>query len=149
MQVILKEDVNDLGEKGKVVNVASGFARNFLFPRKLAIPVNKSTIKAHETEKKDLDKKNKRTRRVAEEKAEALGKKKVKITAKAGEEGKLYGSITHQDVADAIKAQTGYDVDKRKLQMPDHIKHLGAYKAEFKIHPLVTAVINFEVVEEN
>lgn len=148
MQVILKQDVKDVGEKGKIVNVADGFARNFLFPRKLAIPVNKSTIKTFNTEKSDREHKEQRELEKAKEKAEQLSKVKFIIHAKAGDEGKLFGSVTAQDVVDAVKKQFDYEISKRKLQMEDHIKFLGKYAAKYKLANKVIADINFEVVEE-
>lgn len=148
MQVILKQDVKDLGEKGKMVNVADGYARNFLFPRKLAIPVNKSTLKTFKTEVSDKEHKEQRELERAKEKAEQLSKVKFIIHAKAGDEGKLFGSVTAQDVVDAVKKQFDYEISKRKLQMEDHVKFLGKYVAKYKLASKVTANINFEVVEE-
>jgi len=148
MKVILKEDVKSLGTRGNVVNVASGYARNYLFPRKLAIAMTKSSMKALKTEKKDHEQKDKRALRVAKEMAEKIADITFKIKAKAGEEGKLFGSVTSQDVVDTIKEQSDFEFEKRKLQMEEHIKYLGKYTAKTKIHPHVIATINFEVIEE-
>ena len=148
MKVILREDVKTLGTKGQIVNVSDGYYRNFLAPKKLAIPVTDSSLKELETEKKDLDNKNKRNLAHAKEQAEKLSKVKVKIKAKCGDKGKLFGSITSQDVADAIKKQAGQDIPKKKISMDTAIKYVGEYKVKAKIHPDVTAEITFEVVEE-
>jgi large subunit ribosomal protein L9 len=148
VKVILKDDVKTLGERGQVVNVSDGYARNFLFPRKLAVAVTESNMKALETEKKDLDSKHKRTLTIAKQQAENLSKVKVKIKAKCGDKGKLFGSITSQDLADAIKKQAGQDIPKKKISLDTPIKYLGEYKVKARIHPDVTAEICFEVVEE-
>jgi large subunit ribosomal protein L9 len=105
-------------------------------------------MKALETEKKDLDSKHKRTLTIAKQQAENLSKVKVKIKAKCGDKGKLFGSITSQDLADAIKKQAGQDIPKKKISLDTPIKYLGEYKVKARIHPDVTAEICFEVVEE-
>jgi len=148
MKVILKDSVKDLGEKGQVVKVANGYARNFLFPKKLAVPATKSAMKALMTEKKDRDAKVKRAERLAKEKADRLEQFKFKITAKTGGEGKLYGSITNHDIADAITKQSEFEIDKRKIVLDEPIKYLGEYSVKAKIHPEVTVTIKFEIVEE-
>lgn len=148
MKVILKQDVKNLGEQDSIVNVSDGYARNFLFPRKLAIPANESALKIHSTEKKDKQDKLNRAKRLAQEKADKIAQKTFIIKAKSGEEGKLYGSVTRQDVCDAVQAQEKMSIDKKKLKMDDNIKYLGKYSAQYKLHKEVTAVINFEVIEE-
>lgn len=148
MKVILKDDVKDLGEKGAIVNVSDGYARNFLFPRKLATPVTESSMKALMAEKKAQEDKNKRTLQQAKEKAESLSAIKFKIKAKAGEKGKLFGSVTNQDLCNAIKEQAGFEIPKRKVLLEEPIKYLGEYSVKARVHPDVIATINFEVVEE-
>ena len=148
MKVILKQDVKDVGEKGKIVNVSDGFARNFLFPRKLAVAVTKSTMKSYNIEQKDHEKKEKRALTRAKEKADKLSKLNFRIGAKSGEEGKLFGSVTSQDLVDIVKKEADFELSKKKLQMEDHIKFLGKYTAKYKLMKGVVATINFEVVEE-
>ncbi|MCD4785481.1 MAG: 50S ribosomal protein L9 [Candidatus Eremiobacteraeota bacterium] len=148
MKVILKDAVKDVGKKGQVVKVANGYARNFLFPKRLAVPATKSAMKALMTEKKNEDDKLMRAERLAVEKAEKIGQIKFKIKAKTGGEGKLYGSITNHDIADAIAAQSEFEIDKRKIELEEPIKFLGAYSVKTKIHHNVIATIGFEIVEE-
>lgn len=148
MQVILKDAVKDVGEKGQVVKVANGYARNFLFPKKLAVPATKSAMKALMAEKKDKDEKFKRIERLARNKVEKIGQIIFRIKAKTGGEGKLYGSITNHDIADAIIAQSEFEIDKRKIELAEPIKYLGEYSVKAKIHSNVIATIRFEIVEE-
>ena len=148
MKVILKQDVKKLGTKGSVVNVSDGYARNFLFPRKLAIPYTESSKKSLEAEKKDQERRNRRILEHAKEKAKKLESSVLTIKAKSGEEGKLFGSVTTQDLSDTIKQQLGFDIPKKDIKLKEHIKYLGKYTAEVKLHPKVKTKINFEVVKE-
>ena len=147
MEVILREDVDKLGRRGEVVKVAEGYGRNFLLPRGLAMPVtadNKATIererKAHEA-------------RVAKEKAEwesvAARINSIRFVAprKVGENDVLYGSVTSGDIADFLKAK-GVDIDKRKVQLEEPIKHLGDHEVKIKLHPEVVATIKVLVSKE-
>lgn len=148
MEIILREDVKKLGKKGEVISVADGYAKNYLFPRKLALPLTRSSQKALEAEKKDQAQKEKRLEKEAKQIAKQLESKKFKIMSRSGEEGKLFGSITSQDIADAIKDQAGVEISKRDVLLEDHIKYLGEYKVDVKLTRGIKAKISFEVVEE-
>jgi len=148
MKVILLENVKELGKKDDVVNVSDGYARNFLFPRKLAVEATPGKMKEIE-EKKQAEKvrKNKEFE-AAKELAERLSKLQVTIKSKAGDNGKLFGSITGKDIADAIKSQHKIEVDKKKVVLHDPIKALGTYQVEIKVYPEVSAKVSVNLIEE-
>lgn len=147
MKVILLEDVRGSGKSGDVVNVSDGYARNMLIPRKLAVEATPQNIKQLEKKKEAIAKK------FAEDKAAALEMKKkleettVEVKAKAGKSGKVFGSVTSQDIADALQAM-GYDVDKKKIQLDSPIKALGQETVNVKLFTEVTAKIKVNVVSE-
>lgn len=148
MKVILLENVKDLGKKEDIVNVSDGYARNFLFPRKLAMEATSGKLREIEDKKKaERNRKNKELQ-AAKELAEKLGKLQINIKSKAGENGKLFGSITGKDIADAIKAQHNIEVDKKKVVLHDSLKALGTYQIEVKVYPEVSAKVNVNLVEE-
>ncbi len=148
MKVILKEEVKKLGQRGDIVNVSDGYARNFLFRRNLAVSATDSNLKELETEKQIQNKKNQRLEDSARETAARLEEKTFLIRAKSGSEGKLFGSVTTQDISDALKKQGGFDIPKKDISLDEHIKHLGKYSAKVKLYRKVYGTINFEVVEE-
>ncbi|KUO52939.1 MAG: 50S ribosomal protein L9 [Desulfitibacter sp. BRH_c19] len=145
MKVILIQDVKKLGNKGDIVNAADGFAQNFLFPKKLAIEATPQNIKNLETMKL----KQQKEKELEKEKAKAVGddlsKTPLVITAKAGEKGRLFGSITSMEIASVIKEQLGKKIDKRKIDLPEPIKNLGDYQVKIKLHPEVHREINITV----
>lgn len=147
MKIILLKDVKGTGKKGEVKEVSDGHARNFLFPKKLARPATDSTVKEMQHHKMSHDKK------MAEEleEAKALAKKISDITltidTKAGEGGRLFGSITSKDIAEKIQDLHGIEIDKRKIQLDGAIKTLGTTKVDIKIYPKVTATITVVVSE--
>lgn len=147
MKVVLLQDVKDLGKKGDLVNASDGYARNFLFPRKLAVEATAGKLK--EIEDKRSSERNKKEKELlaAKELADKLSKIEISFKTKAGENGKLFGSITGKDVADAIKAQHKIEIDKKKVVLHDAIKALGTYQVEIKVYPEVSAKINIKVVE--
>ncbi len=145
MKVILKEDVKNLGIMGSIVNVADGYGRNFLIPRNLAVAANQKNIKQYEHEKNIIMEKVKKVQNSAEELADRLSKITLNISVNAGEDNKIFGSVTAKDVAEAV-SKHGIDIDKRKVILPDdNIKRLGTYTVQVKIHPEVTAKMNLEV----
>ncbi|HWR61724.1 MAG TPA: 50S ribosomal protein L9 [Clostridia bacterium] len=148
MKVVLLQDVKDLGRKGELVNASDGYARNFLFPRKLAVEA--TTGKLKEIEDKKAAEKNRKEKELsaAKELADKLSKLEVLFRTKAGENGKLFGSITGKDVAEAIKAQHKIEVDKKKVVLHEAIKALGTYQVEIKVYPEVSTKINVKVVEQ-
>ncbi|MDA8214340.1 MAG: 50S ribosomal protein L9 [Nitrospiraceae bacterium] len=147
MQVILKEDVKDLGHIGDLVNVKEGYARNFLIPKGLAVEANPKNLKALEHEKRKIQELVKKAKTAAEELASKVSGTTVTIKAKAGEEDKLFGSVTVMDIADALKKE-GMDIDKKKIVMEEPIKRLGNYTVSVKIHSEVSAQLNVQVVKE-
>ncbi|MGB9812575.1 MAG: 50S ribosomal protein L9 [Thermovenabulum sp.] len=147
MKVILVQDVKNLGKKGDVVNVADGYARNFLFPRNLAIEASPGNIARLEQGKKAMENKKEKEKREAVELAKKIEKCTVTLKVKAGEQGKLYGSINTKDIAEGLKSQFNIDIDKRKIVLKEPIKSLGSYEVEVKIHPEVDAKFKLRVIE--
>lgn len=147
MQVILKKDVEKLGEAGQVVKVKDGYARNYLIPRGLAVRATDGMLKALEEEKKQKAFKIERERKAARELAASLERLTLCIKAKAGEEGRLYGTVTTQMVADALKAQ-GFDIDRKQITIDPPIKQLGKHEASVKLYSDVVAKLQLEVEAE-
>lgn len=146
MEVILKQDVKGLGKKGEKVKASDGYARNFLFPKGLAVEANAQTLTEFRN-KQDSDKFKVDTEIAAAKTAAAtLSGKTVKLTAKAGQNGRLFGAVTAKDVAAAVQSQLGVSVDKRKIHMAE-IKNFGTYTAEVKLYTNITAEIQVEIGE--
>jgi large subunit ribosomal protein L9 len=148
MKVVLLQDVKNLGKKEQLVNVSDGYARNYLFPRKLAAEATSGKLKELEEKKNAEMIKKDKEKQAAKELADKLGKLEVNFKVKAGENGKLFGSITSKDVADAIKSQHKTEIDKKKIVLHDAIKALGTYKVEIKVYPEISALINVKVEEQ-
>ncbi len=149
MKVILLKDVKDLGKKGELVESKDGYARNFLFPRKLAEEANSSNMK--EMNEKEESKKLKKQQELEEAKAiaEKINAVKVVIKTKSGENGKLFGSITTKDIAEILKDKHDIDIDKRKIDIDGgNIKTMGTTSADVKVYPKVTAKFKIQVTEE-
>ncbi len=147
MEVILKEDVKSLGDIGDIVNVAQGYAKNYLIPRGLAAVADTKNVKAFEHEKRVIARKADKLKADARGLAEKLSSLSIKLKAKAGEEEKLFGSITAMDIAEALKAE-GFEVDKKKVVLEEPIKRLGSHTAAVKVARDVTATVNIEVEAE-
>jgi len=147
MKVILKEDVKNLGVTGSVVNVADGYARNYLIPRNLAAEANVKNMKALEHEKRKIEEKARKKKDAAKELAERLAVTTFVIPARAGEEEKLFGSITSMDIAEALKTK-GFEIDKKKIILDEPIKRLGSFTVNIKLQPDVTAHMNVTIVPE-
>ena len=147
MEVILREHVEHLGDRGEVVKVADGYARNYLLPRKLALLVTDGNKKQIEREKVKFDVKEAEEKKVAEAMAERLATVEVEIARKVGETQALYGSVTSSDIAEALAAK-GFDLDRRKLQLAEPIKHLGEVQVPVKLHREVTAQVKVRVIAE-
>ena len=146
MKVILQQDVKSLGKKGDLVNASDGYARNFLFPKGLAIEANSSAM--NDFNNKEASKKFPKAEEIKAAKADAdkLDGKTFKLKAKAGANGKLFGSVTSKDVSKQIKEELGIDVDKRKIVMPD-VKAFGTVQAEIKVYQGISAKIFVQVSE--
>jgi len=147
VKVILRKDVATLGDAGEVVAVKNGYANNFLIPQGIAIRATEGTLKALETEKKQQAKKVELQRKNAREHAQKIEQLSLKVFAKAGESGKLFGTVTSADIAEALKAQ-GIEIDRRKITIEAPIKSLGKYEADAKIFMDITVKIQFEVEAE-
>ena len=148
MKVILLQEVKKLGKKGDIMEVAEGYARNFLLPKKLAAPATADTLNQLQQQKSAVADRQKRQLDEAKLLAAQLGQIEVKVSAKAGEGGKLFGAVTTKDIADAAKAQHGVELDRRKMESTDPINTLGPTSVVMKIHPEVTAEIKVLVSGE-
>lgn len=144
MKVILKEDIVNLGDMGNVVEVKNGYGRNYLIPRDLAIEANTKNIKQLDHQKKMLQSKIKKATTEAELLAGKVSSISISIEVKSGEEGKLFGSVTSRDIAEAIAAQ-GIEIDKRKITLQEPIKRLGEYEIPVKMRQDVIATVKLEV----
>ncbi len=147
MQIILQEDVEKLGARGDVVDVKSGYARNFLLPRKLAIEANAGNVKRLERIRGALAKKTATELAAAEKQAELLNGVSVSFTRKTGENDQLFGSVTSTDIADAL-AKQGFQIDKRQIQLGEPVKVLGEYPVTIKVFRDVTASVKVVVSKE-
>ena len=147
-QAILLQDVDALGERGAVVDVSKGYLRNFLIPRKLAQPATRGSIAAAKQREARDEKARVEASQRAQDTAAVLNKTVLTITHQAGEDGRLFGSVTNQDIADAIREARDVRVDKRKVHLEDPIKHIGTYMVVVEVADGVTATIKTMVVEQ-
>lgn len=148
MQIILQEDVEKLGTRGQVLEVAEGYARNFLLPRKLALAATPGNMKRLEHMRQTFAKREATERESAQKLAELLANVSLTMTRKAGESDQLFGSVTAADISDALAAQ-GYTVDKRKIQLTDPIKLVGEYPVPIKLHHDISASVKLTVQRES
>ncbi len=148
MKVVLLEDVQGVGEAGSVETVADGYARNFLLPRKLAIPATAGTLKNLEQHRASIRRKQAQAASNAGAVVERLSEITLRIKAKAGEAGKLYGSITNSEVAEALAAEHEVQVDRRAISFPYPIRTLGPHEAHIRLHKEVGATLKIEVEPE-
>jgi large subunit ribosomal protein L9 len=146
VKVVLREDVDSLGHKGDIVDVADGYARNFLVPRGLAMKASKGVVAQAEAMRRNRAARDARERAGAEEIAGRLTAARVTVTARAGEGGKLFGSVTSADVAAAIATAAGDEIDRRSIQLDEPLKELGEVEVPVRLHPEVTATVTVEVV---
>ena len=147
MEVILREDIERLGSRGDVVKVAAGYARNFLLPKKLAVPATESNKKIVEQERQAHLRKEAKQKDEAVDLGKMLNGASVTIAQKAGENDQLFGSVTAKDVAEALEKQ-GYTIDRRKIQLDEPIKQLGEHKVAVRLHRDVTVEITVNVIRE-
>ncbi len=148
MEIILQQDVPNLGYKHDVVNVKPGYARNFLIPKGLAIEATESAKKMNAEIVKQKQHKEEKIRKEAQETANKLSALALKIFTKAGENGKIFGSVTNIQIAQALQ-EKGFSIDRKSITIAeDHIKTLGTYKAKVKLYKDITTEITFEVVAE-
>ena len=148
MKVILKKDVDFLGEEGDIVTVKNGYARNYLLPKSYAVIATPGNLKIWENEKVTRDRKIAKNTEKAQEQAKIISANIYEVIAKVGDEGKLYGSVTTQDISNAIEAKTKLAIDRRKISVEEQIKSVGEYHAVVKIYKDVKAEIKVVVKSE-
>jgi large subunit ribosomal protein L9 len=148
MRVVLRADVDNLGKKGDVLDVADGFARNYLVPKGVAILASKGAIAQAASMRRARDVKDARDREAAESVARDLVSTVIRVQAKAGGEGRLFGSVTAADIVEAVQAQAGVELDRRRLALPESIKSLGTHEVPVKLHTDVEFRITVEVVAQ-
>lgn len=146
MKVILRADVANVGHKGDVLDVADGFARNFLVPKGLALKASDGALAQAEAMRRSRGVKEARDRESAQEVARRLTPAVIRIQARAGAEGRLFGSVTAADIAEAVTAQTGITLDRRRVHLEDPIKNLGSHEIAVRLHTDVEARLQVEVV---
>ena len=146
MKVILQQDVKGQGKKGELVNVSDGYARNFLFPRNLAIPADAQAMTDLRNREESIRYHLEMEKKAAEETAARISGQVLKMSARAGANGKLFGSVTAKEVAEALKERLGIEVDKRKVTVPE-IKAFGSYAAELRLAQGITAAFTVQVCE--
>jgi len=147
MEVILREDIDNLGTRGQVVKVAPGYARNFLLPKRLAVQATESNKKIVEQERQAHLRKEAKAQGEAEDLGKLMRHVTVTISQKAGENDQLFGSVTSKDIADALAAQN-YTIDRRKIQLDEPIKQLGEFKVPVRLHKEVTVEVTVVVAKE-
>ncbi len=148
MEVVLKEDIENLGHMGDVVKVKDGYARNYLLPRGLVVLADKKSLKALEHEQRMIAQRRERLNKEAQGISSKLAGVSLEFTAKVGEEGRLFGSVTNMDIEKALKEQ-GVDVDRRRILLDTPIKNVGEYNVPIRLRPEVTPSIKVKVVSED
>ena len=148
MKVILLKDIKGTGKKDQIIEASDGFARNYLFLRKLAVEASASNLNAIENAKSAQSHRKEVERQEAQELAKKMGDMVVEIAVRAGENGRLYGKVTNQEVADALKAKYGMDIDKRKITV-DAVKNVGETTALIKLYPEISAKIKLNIVAKD
>ncbi|MFN8279890.1 MAG: 50S ribosomal protein L9 [Saprospiraceae bacterium] len=148
MQIILTKDVEKLGDKHDVVNVKPGFGRNYLIPQGFAVPASDTNLRVlKELMRQEEARENKKLNEYKEIASQIEGLN-LKIGAKSGTSGKIFGSVTNVQIANALKEQAGIDVERKKIKLPDEVKELGEYTAQIELHKQVIAPLKFEVVAD-
>ena len=145
--VLLREDIDDLGARGEIVRVKAGYARNYLLPRKLAVQATASNVKQIEQERNALLKKEAKEKTTAEEQAGKMKSLRLSFTRKVGEHGILYGSVTSMDITEALK-ERGYEIDRRRITLREAIKETGEFTVPVRLHREVTVEIPVEILAE-
>jgi len=148
MKVILLKDVKNLGKAGDLVDAKSGYARNFLFPRGLAEEATKGNIRQWKEERKVQEAKEESDREEALQIKERIEASVVNMKVKGGEGGRLFGSVTTTDIAEALKTQYGIDIDRKKIQLNDNIKEAGVTNVEVRVYPEITANLQVNLIIE-
>lgn len=147
MKVILLEDVKALGKKGEIVNVSEGYARNMILPKKLGLEATPKNLNDLKLQKANAEKVAQQNLEAAQAFAKDLETKEVILTLKTGEGGKIFGSVSTKEIAEAAKKQLNLELDKKKMQLPEPIRHLGVTQVPIKLHPQVTGSLKVWVKE--
>jgi large subunit ribosomal protein L9 len=147
MKIILKEDIKKIGKMGQIVDVANGYARNYLVPKGLAVEASTKNIRSLEHEKNIIQEKAKKLKDSAQDIASRISSMTLTIKAKAGEEEKLFGSVTTMDIAEALLNE-GLEIDKKKISLEEPIKRLGSYSVQIKLHSDVSVPLNIQIIQE-
>ena len=145
MRIVLRDDVDNLGKKGDLVDVADGYARNYLVPRGLALKATSGNQKQADAMRRNREARETRDREAAQALAAQFEGRTITVKARAGGEGRLFGSVTAIDVAEAVQKQTGAELDRRKIALDEPLKELGPVDLEVRLHPEVVATIHVEV----
>ena len=146
MKVILRSNVEGVGNTGDVVEVANGYAQNFLMPKGLAMRATEGAVSQAADMKRSRDLQDLKQREVAEEAAQRLEAVAISIQARVGQDDQLYGSVTTSDIAEAVQAQTGIELDRRNMSLEEPIRQVGTHQVEMRLHPEVRAQLTVEVV---
>lgn len=147
MEVILLKDVKSLGKKDQIVKVNDGYARNYILPNKIGLEANAKNLNDLKLQKKRNDKEEALLLEQAKEYAAKIAKKPVQVTVKCGEGGRIFGSVSTKEIAQEVKTQLGFEIDKKKMQLQEPIKALGTYNVPVKCHKDVTATLVVKVSE--
>lgn len=147
MKIVLRQDVDNLGDRGQVVNVAPGYARNFLVPKGLALEATEGNLRTFALQRKVWEKREAKEADGARQLAARISAVRISVTKKAGENNTLYGSVTTSEIADLLNAQ-GFQIDRRRIQLKDPIRTVGTFKVPVKIHRQVFAEAELEVIAE-
>ena len=148
MNVILLEDIKGVGKKGELINASDGHARNYLLPRKLAVEATKANMHELETKRKAQEHKSQLELEAAMKLSKSIEAQPIVIKVRMGENGRLFGSVTTQEIAEELKKQRGLDVDKKKISLSEPIKTSGEKTAEVKLHAKVSAALRINIAEE-
>jgi large subunit ribosomal protein L9 len=148
VRVVLRDDVENIGRKGDLIEVTDGFARNFLVPRGLAMKATKGVVQQAEAMRRNREARDARDREAAQALADQLSGQRIELRARAGDGGRLFGSVTSANVVDAVRAQTGVELDRRKTQLAEPLKELGAVEVPVKLHSDVEVTLTVDVVPE-
>ena len=148
MKVILLQDIKGVGKKDEIINASDGHAKNYLFPKKLAVPADKEHMSKLEAKKSSENHKKELEKEAAKQNKEKIAKITLKIATKCGENGKIFGSITSKEIAENLKKQCQIEVDKKKIQLSEPIKILGTTNVDIKLYEGIIATLKVMVVEE-
>lgn len=148
MQVILKQDIKGVGKKDQIINANDGYARNYLFPKNLAVPADKGNLTNLQSKQTSEEHRKSLEKAAAEETAKKIEKILLKLPVKSGENGKVFGSVTSKEIQENLEKQYKIKVDKKKIQLSDPIKVLGTFNIEIKLYDGVTANLKLHVVSQ-